>query len=324
MTYWLGLCYTYGMKKTYYVPLVAVSLLICIIGSLVYKAQHPETQTIATFATYMCKDNKIIGAKFYREVPVKPVILKEGERPIPTGSVYITLADGRSMHLLQTISASGARYATPSDSFVFWVKGKGALILENDKEGTYIDCEEGQRHATVATTTQKFMYDSKYFSIIMPRYTILPALLRTDSYEVISSYTYELGPGEIIRGTKFIIPKSITEGTNLSRDTYISIEHSDTVKKCSASSFLENQSTEKNITEGGLSYSVASTNGAAAGNRYEGTIYATKRENMCFAIRYFIHYSVFENYPKGSIKEFDMKKLLSTFDSIRKTLVIHK
>ena len=317
------LCYTYSVKKTYYIPLIIGPLLICSIGLVVYRAQHPKTQVIATSATYVCKGNKIIGAKFYQEVSLKPDSIQVGVRTAPKGSVYITLGDGRSMQLLQTVSASGARYATPSDSFVFWVKGKGSLVLENDKEEAFIDCEEGIHNAVVASTTQKYLYDSKYFSIILPRYTIPPALSRTDSFEVNDSYTYESSPSTVIQGTKFIIPKSFTEGNNLSRDTYISVEHSDNQKKCTASSFLERESPAKNVTEKGIIYSVASSVGAAAGNRYEGTIYATQKRNKCFAIRYFIHYTAIENYPKGTIKEFDMEKLINNFDAIRKTLEIH-
>jgi membrane-bound inhibitor of C-type lysozyme len=63
-----------------------------------------------------------------------------GQPPIPTGVVSLRLSDGRALDLGQTISADGARYANPDESFVFWSKGDGALVLEKGVEKTYIGC----------------------------------------------------------------------------------------------------------------------------------------------------------------------------------------
>ena len=62
--------------------------------------------------------------------------------------------------------------------------------------------------------------------------------------------------------------------------------------------------------------------GAAAGNRYEETVYTLPGTNPCIAVRYFIHYGVFQNYPAGTVREFDQQALLASFDAIRHTLVI--
>ncbi|MCL5017271.1 MAG: hypothetical protein M1155_01230 [Patescibacteria group bacterium] len=79
-----------------------------------------------------------------------------------------------------------------------------------------------------------------------------------------------------------------------------------------------------NITEGGNDYSVASTTDAAAGNRYQETIYAFPYTNPCIAIHYFIHYGVFENYPAGKVKQFDMQAILDQFDQIRRSLIVNQ
>lgn len=50
--------------------------------------------------------------------------------------VQLTLSDGRSYTLEQTVSASGARYATEDDSFVFWHKGATASLEETEEDGT--------------------------------------------------------------------------------------------------------------------------------------------------------------------------------------------
>ena len=52
----------------------------------------------------------------------------------------LALSDGRTKYLSQAVSASGARYADPQDSFVFWTKGESAFITEEDTE-TYTNCQ---------------------------------------------------------------------------------------------------------------------------------------------------------------------------------------
>lgn len=53
--------------------------------------------------------------------------------------VTLTLSDSRHITLLQALSASGARYATTDESFVFWNKGNTAFITENGAT-TFADC----------------------------------------------------------------------------------------------------------------------------------------------------------------------------------------
>ncbi|HUD03973.1 MAG TPA: MliC family protein, partial [Candidatus Paceibacterota bacterium] len=57
--------------------------------------------------------------------------------------VTISLSDGRTMNLPQTISADGGRYANTDDSFVFWNKGNTAFITENGTT-TFSNCITAQ------------------------------------------------------------------------------------------------------------------------------------------------------------------------------------
>ena len=95
-----------------------------------------QSEFIVT-ANYSCDGNKTITASYYRGVNMP--VPKPGEPPIPGGSVDLKLSDGRSMTLPQTISGSGVRYANPGESFIFWNKGNGAFIMENNEE-TYSNC----------------------------------------------------------------------------------------------------------------------------------------------------------------------------------------
>lgn len=178
------------------------------------------------------------------------------------------------------------------------------LIWGGNKAGT-ID---------INTNLQVYQNTAKGFSI-----SYLPG------YLVDESYTYqELGPGQDIAGVKFTIPATLSSGTNLSADSYLSVELlPGAINSCSAERFLDNPTSAGFVDVNDHRYSIATADGAGAGNRYKETIYATPIMNGCLAVRYFIHYSVFENYPAGTIGQFDQQALLNQFNKIRQTLVIN-
>jgi hypothetical protein len=160
---------------------------------------------------------------------------------------------------------------------------------------------------------QSHLYTGTGFSIRLP-----------NGYTTDESYTYQaLGPGKDILGTKFIIPASIATGTNLSNDSYISVEQIPNVSDCSASLFVSPGTVVKKVIENTMTYSVATSNDAGAGNRYDVTVYALPGTSPCLAVRYFIHYSAYENYPPGTITKFDEGALVAQFDQIRRTLVVY-
>jgi len=99
-------------------------------------AVSPAAALVAQ-AVYDCESGKTIRAAFYKgeQIAVEP-----GQPPVPTGSVKIVLSDGRSFDLPQTISADGGRYANGDESFVFWDKGDGAMVLEGGVEKDYKNC----------------------------------------------------------------------------------------------------------------------------------------------------------------------------------------
>jgi hypothetical protein len=171
-----------------------------------------------------------------------------------------------------------------------------------------------QPQGTAATSTPAGWqaYENTQFSLSYP-----------DSYMVDEAHRYQLGPTQEIAGVKFSIPESMATGTNLSADTYVSVEsRPGAINSCSAEIYLGDPHSAGFIDEGGRRYSIASSTGAAAGNRYEEWVFATPVDGGCIAVRYFIHYGVFENYPAGAVREFDRQALLSQFDQIRKSLVV--
>ena len=101
---------------------------------------HNQTGTKISTASYICDGGKVIIATYYDGGPVAKA--NPGFPPTPSGMAEVTLSDGRSMTLPQTISADGGRYAKPDDSFVFWSKGDTAFITEqNQDKPTYANCK---------------------------------------------------------------------------------------------------------------------------------------------------------------------------------------
>ncbi len=315
--------------------IAAVIVLVLVAIGVGYALAHPHNQPssstqsssttemsvgqpIAT-ASYVCDGGKTIDAKFYQGQTKPPA--GPNEPPTPGGSAEISLSDGRTMTLQQTLSADGARYSNGNpmiqgnETFVFWSKGNGAFVLENGQQQTYSGCI-----AVVpdpGNLPQVYESGSNGFSIRYPAgYTVNP------------NFQYqELGPGKGISGVSFTIPTSTAAGTNLAPDSYVSVEEIPQAQACSADLFLPPNSMSgvlgvTTTTENGVTYSVASSTGAGAGNRYEEVAYAIPGTNPCIAVHYFIHYGVIENYPAGAVKAFDRQSILDQFDAIRKTLTI--
>lgn len=192
--------------------------------------------------------------------------------------------------------------------------GFGILVVIAFALGMFVMRATSEPTPPVDTSAWKeYMATDGGFSIKTPQ-----------GYTVNDRYMYqELGPESEIYGVAFKIPSSISDGTNLSSDSYISVEGLPNVDQCSATLFLEPQRYEvQTIADNGATYSFASTTGAAAGNRYEEWVWAIQGSNPCIAVRYFIHYGIIENYPQGQVLEFDHAALIREFDSIRKTLTV--
>lgn len=268
-----------------------------------------EAQPVVTGqATYQCADSHTIKAVFATKGPVKAVL--PGEPPVSNGVVMLQLDAEAEITLPQVLSADGGRYANVDETLVFWSKGSGAMVLENGVQTTYKNCIEVK--ADTGTLPQVYLDEGQQFTVRYPA-----------DYRVDSSYQYQnLGPKVSISGVKFTIPAALASGTNLSSDSYLSVEHREGLQTCLATDFLSVLPGVKPLTieDGDATYSVASSTDAGAGNRYEENVYALVDSNPCLAVRYFIHYSAIENYDPGVVTEFDKAALLAQFDAIRLSL----
>jgi len=273
-----------------------------------------------TTVTYSCNASKTVTVAYY-EGKAKPA-LSPSQPPIPGGSVELSFSDGRSMTLAQTLSADGARYANDDESFIFWDKGNSALVLEDNKEKSYVGCIATMPEPVGKNLPVVYSNSTIGFSLRLPSLAGSISKNHLEGYIADEKYRYqELGLGKDISGVKFTIPSTMATGTNLSSDTYLSVEEISDTPVCSAVLFLEQGVTAYMTSEGEREYSVASSTGAAAGNRYEETVYAFPNTSPCLAVRYFVHSGAFENYPAGMVREFDRAALLAEFNMIRRTLI---
>ncbi len=292
---------------------IALGVALVIIAFVVIHRQKPAPPTPITTVVYSCNAGKGLTAAFYRGES-KPAPSPD-RPPTPGGSVVLSFSGGSTMTLAQTVSADGNRYANADGSFVFWGKGNTALVLENGQEKTYTGCIAIAPEQAGQNLPLFYSNGAAGFSIRF-----------REGYAIDQSYRYQgLGPGRDIYGIKFTIPAAMATGTNLGADSYLSVEGfakaGPPAPECTASRFL-GRATASTVIDDGVTYSVATSTGAGAGNRYEEIVFALAGTNPCIAVRYYIHYGVFENYPPGTVRRFDEQALLAEFDAMRRTLVV--
>lgn len=159
-------------------------------------------------------------------------------------------------------------------------------------------------------------YATSTFSITYP-----------STYAVDDAYAYDQFEGKPIAGVKFTIPEALASGTNLSPNSYLSVEWLPRAKNCTGDIYIPANVKAVELYMGTTTYSFATTSGAAAGNIYEEHVYAIKGSSPCTAARYYIHSGNIMNYPQegeGSVREFDRANLLRKFDAIRDSLMLNQ
>ncbi len=139
-----------------------------------------------------------------------------------------------------------------------------------------------------------------------------------------SDYAYQFSSSKTIDGVKFTIPAQMATGTNLSPDSYVSVEWLPRATKCVGDIYLKANVKASPVTDGVVSYSLATSTEGAAGNFYEEWAYALSGSEPCTAVRYFIHSTNIGNYPAGAVREFDKAALIAEFDKIRKSLLLSR
>jgi hypothetical protein len=172
---------------------------------------------------------------------------------------------------------------------------------------------------TPPVTTSTYTNDELNYSVTLP--TKQASTASETLYRVDTAYSYTKEPDTVIEGIQFTIHGGLIGNTNLSKDTYLSIESLEDVDTCEAEAFISSDEvTSRTITDNDKTYSFATTTEGAAGNRYEEYVYAIPDSSPCIALRYYIHTTAIENYPTGTVTAYNKTTLLNTFDQIRRSL----
>jgi len=174
--------------------------------------------------------------------------------------------------------------------------------------------ENNDTSAEVQEDTERYTSPDNSFSLALPK---------TASYVIDEDFKNQQSPTLITTGVKFTIPEAHASGTNLSPDTYLSVETLES-GACNASSFLDGDHKAMPIVDNNVRYTFATSSNAGAGNRYDESVFALEGTDPCIAVRYVIHYSVLENYEEGTVTQFDAEALFKEFDAIRHSLVVNQ
>lgn len=185
-----------------------------------------------------------------------------------------------------------------------WVKKDALLALFSPPKEEPAPIVEEPRVKTYASSTLGISFD------YAPEFTLNDA------------YVYTGFSGKPIRGVSVIVPLSMATGTNLSSDSYVSVEQLPRANVCSGDIFVTANVRAVDVSENGVAYSLATSSGAAAGNRYDEWVYALKGSKPCTALRYYVHSTAIGNYPEGSVTAFNEAALLEEFDKVRRTLLL--
>lgn len=118
--------------KSHRVHLSIILVISLIFAALYIKSKDikalPETGShtspeVTRKMSFICQDNKKIDAEFKSD------------------SVLLKLSDGRQKEVKQAVTASGERYASEDEMFVFWTKGVTAFIQEGEQT-SFADCSQ--------------------------------------------------------------------------------------------------------------------------------------------------------------------------------------
>ena len=123
------------------------------------------------------------------------------------------------------------------------------------------------------------------------------------------------------------VPKSYMPGTNFS-DAKLTVGASTNpaelgAKGCPASPAGYTPGSAAAVMINGQTFTKITTSDAAAGNRYDTTGYYTIRDGDCYAVEYTIHYGNIQNYPTGTVKEFDETAVVNMLEKVVKSFVFY-
>ncbi len=278
---------------------IVIIILLVIVG---YSIDHksvvapvvppaPAAPVAISTATFACDGGSTIAANFY------------------TGSVDLTLSDGRKLTLPQVMGADGAQYRQ-GDIF-FANKGDQAFMEENGTN-TYNNCITGTA-GTTADGRKVFGDQGKLFTFTYPQaFTIAGGGIGyTENWKTNTDGTLGLILAQVN------VPQSYQPKTNFVDATFTVGTSVDPKAIASCLKDSSAGTAKSAVTINGIKYEKFVSTDAGAGNRYETTSYRTVQNDQCFALEYTIHYTELANFGTGSgVAAFNSVQVHTDLDSI--------
>jgi membrane-bound inhibitor of C-type lysozyme len=243
-----------------------------------------------------------------------------------SSTVALTLSDGRSFTLPQTISGSGIRYestSTPNEDIVLNSEGNDAFITENGKV-IYNNCVAGTTASSTGTnmgtsTEKTFTDQGNTFSFTYPsQFNVSGGGVGYSNDWMVNATT----SGMVL--AKLVIPSSFEPKTNFGDATFTIGTSADLSAVAECTTYAESGGAalvKSQVTINGVTYTKFVTSDAGAGNIYQTTSYRTIRNSQCYAIEYTIHSANIQNYsPDQGITAFDQNKVQSLLEAIVQSL----
>ena len=232
-------------------------------------------------------------------------------------SVALTLSGGTTFSLPQTISGSGVRYeSTSTGSDVIFVSRGENAVFSNSASTTdtrYNTCTAAHLTSVSRGGYENYTDQSGTFSFIFPKaFSVSGADI---------GYSQSWAQGATTTGLELArvdVPQSYESGTNFGNAWFtvgVSSQPS-AVATCLVDTSGMSPDTTMRVTINGVSFTKMTFTGAGAGQRYDTTSYRTMHAGMCYAIEYTIHYGVLQNYPKGTVAQFNEQKIDSALNQV--------
>lgn len=264
---------------------ISIIILLVLIAAAVFSWQYWFSGEKMVKASFDCDGGKLITAVFY---------------PNNDTRVDLQLSDGRALSVPKAVSASGARYATSDEKFVFWNKGDTAFITENG-QNTYNNCvipgsNEQAQAKSISDGNISITYNNNFGlatnkdQILVKSY--IPACDENFNY----CFYYN---ADTYKGTNFeSAGLRVKKRTDLNSSTCLTTPpdgFDPTMKPDSTNANnIYAMSTFSNVGQG------------AAGHYSSGALYRLyiKDSKLCYEFETRIGETQFANYPAGTIKQF--------------------
>jgi hypothetical protein len=119
----------------------------------------------------------------------------------------------------------------------------------------------------------------------------------------------------------FEVPQSMFQGTNLvEAGVYVGATSTDIgVANCTIPSEDNDETATSSVVIGGQQFAVFTSSGVGAGNLYQQKTYRTVQNGNCLEFTELLHSGNIQNYPTGSVTQFDQAEFSDILNGIVQT-----